>query len=114
MNAATIIRDARQRHGLTQAELAHRIGSSQPVISAYEHGTRDPSLSTLRRIVAGTGDQLVIGWARRASDLPALVTPGQRGEVLVDLLLLADAIPPPRKASRPLRFPRISSTSPQR
>lgn len=113
MNAATIIRDARQRRGLTQAELARRIGTSQPVISAYEHGTRDPSLSTLRRIVAGTGEQLVIGWARRGSDLPVLATPAQHATVLVDLLLLADAIPPPRKTSQPLKFPRINSTSAQ-
>jgi len=36
-------------------------------------------------------------------------TPEERGRALVDLLLLADALPPRRK-KEPLRFPRLDST----
>ncbi|MDQ3470739.1 MAG: helix-turn-helix domain-containing protein, partial [Actinomycetota bacterium] len=43
MTPAALIRTTRTRAGLTQAELARRAGTSQPVISAYEHGRRDPS-----------------------------------------------------------------------
>ncbi len=36
----------RRRQGSAQAELARRAGTSQPVISAYEHGRRDPTVGT--------------------------------------------------------------------
>jgi transcriptional regulator with XRE-family HTH domain len=108
MDSAMLIRTARRRHGLTQAQLAARIGTSQPVISAYEHGTRDPSTGTLRRIVAGTGERLELGLAVRASDASTLPTPQAHAEALVDVLLLADAIPARRPSGR-LAFPRIDS-----
>lgn len=37
-------------------------------------------------------------------------TPGERGKVLVDLLLLADALPSGGRRGKPLRFPRLDST----
>ncbi len=36
-------------------------------------------------------------------------TPEQRGRALVDLLLLVDALPPPDRKDKPLRFPRLDS-----
>jgi hypothetical protein len=36
-------------------------------------------------------------------------TPEERGRALVDLLLLADALPPTRRRQEPLRFPRLDS-----
>lgn len=36
-------------------------------------------------------------------------TPEERGQALVDLLLLADALPPTRRRQEPLRFPRLNS-----
>lgn len=53
--AATLIREARSAAGFTQAELAGRAGITQSVISAYEHGRRDPSFATLQRLVAAAG-----------------------------------------------------------
>lgn len=44
------IRELRESAGLAQAELARRVGLSQPNISAYESGTRHPSDETIRRI----------------------------------------------------------------
>src|SRR5258706_464718 len=63
MNGATLLTKARKRAGLTQAELARRAGTSQPVISAYEHGRRDPSIETLRRLVRAAGAELDPGGA---------------------------------------------------
>jgi ribosome-binding protein aMBF1 (putative translation factor) len=40
----------RLRKGLTQAELAEKIGTRQPVISRLERGEGNPSLDTLQRI----------------------------------------------------------------
>lgn len=48
------VRDFRDLHGLTQADLAERIGLSQPVISAVEKGRQDPD-NLIDRICAEYG-----------------------------------------------------------
>lgn len=58
--AGALLRTARQRGGLSQAELARRAGLTQSVISAYESGARQPSLATLARLVAATGSDLEV------------------------------------------------------
>lgn len=59
--AAEVLRDARQRSGLSQTELARRAEVAQSVISAYESGRREPALSTLSRLVAAAGQRLTVG-----------------------------------------------------
>jgi len=54
------VRQARERVGLTQAELASRIGSTQPAVARLEAGGSAPSLATLRRIAAALGLDLVV------------------------------------------------------
>ncbi len=62
------VRQARERLGVTQAELASRIGSTQPAIARLEAGGVSPSLVTLRRIAAALGMELVVELrARRAA-----------------------------------------------
>ena len=58
MNAATIIREARARAGLTQAALATAAGTSQPTLAAYESGAKSPSVRTLDKIVRAAGFSL--------------------------------------------------------
>ncbi|MDQ1750735.1 MAG: uncharacterized protein QOE71_1791 [Pseudonocardiales bacterium] len=53
-----LLRDARQRAGLTQTELAQRAGITQSVVSAYESDHRQPALSTLAALVQATGFDL--------------------------------------------------------
>jgi len=43
---------------LSQSELARRAGVSQPVISAYEKGRREPGLTMLTKLVEATGHRL--------------------------------------------------------
>jgi len=45
---------------MSQAELAVRAGVAQSVISAYEAGRRQPSLTTLARLIDATGYDLVV------------------------------------------------------
>jgi transcriptional regulator with XRE-family HTH domain len=47
--------EARVRAGLTQAEVAERMGTSQSTIAHLEGGGAQPSLSTLRRFAKATG-----------------------------------------------------------
>jgi predicted nucleotidyltransferase/DNA-binding XRE family transcriptional regulator len=55
-----VLRDARTRARLSQADVARRSGVAQSVISAYESGRREPGVRTLRRLVEATGHQLVL------------------------------------------------------
>jgi transcriptional regulator with XRE-family HTH domain len=105
---ADLLRTARRRHGMSQAALAARAGTSQPVISAYEHGRRDPTTHTLRRLVAAAGERLELRLAPEPPTIPPATSPEQQAERLVDVLLLADAVP--RRPRPALTFPRIDST----
>jgi transcriptional regulator with XRE-family HTH domain len=105
---STLIRSVRRRRGLTQAELARRAGTSQPVVSAYERGRRDPTYSTLRKLVAAGGEVLEIGAAPAPSDLPPPTTDEEHARRLLDVLSLADAIPARRRGAT-LRAPRMVS-----
>lgn len=46
---------ARRKAGLSQRELAEKAGQTQQSISAYETGRKDPTLSTLNRLLAAAG-----------------------------------------------------------
>lgn len=59
-SAASIVKDARLRAGLTQTQLATQAGIQQSVISAYENGKREPGLETLRKLVGAAGYELAI------------------------------------------------------
>ena len=93
MDPAQLIRAVRRRHRLTQVELAARAGTSQPVVSAYEHGHRDPTFGTLRKLIEAGGERLIIDARLTASDVPAAASPEEHGRRLVDVLSIADAIP---------------------
>ena len=58
MKAATVLREARRRAGLTQAELAEACRVKQPAISRIERGAVDPSVETLNRLLAACGESL--------------------------------------------------------
>ena len=106
MEPSGLLRAVRRRRGLTQAEFAQRAGTSQPVISAYEHGRRDPTFGTLQRLVAAGGERLVLDTADLADGPPPAEDDAERGRRLVDVLLLADAVPARRRSST-LRAPRL-------
>jgi ribosome-binding protein aMBF1 (putative translation factor) len=51
---------ARNRAGLTQRELARKMGTTQPVVARMEGGRIQPSLRTLQRLAQATGSKLTI------------------------------------------------------
>jgi transcriptional regulator with XRE-family HTH domain len=105
---ATLIRTVRRRRGLTQSALARAAGTSQPVISAYEAGRRDPTHGTLRRLIAAAGEELEVSARPVGSDLPPPVDVADHARRLLDVLSLADAFPTRRRAAT-LHAPRIVS-----
>ena len=52
------LKEERRKAGLTQEELAHRIGTKKSYISRIENGHTDIQLSTLFRIFAGLGRRI--------------------------------------------------------
>ena len=109
MNPADLIKAVRRRSGLTQAELAERAGTSQPVVSAYEHGRRDPSFATLNKLIGAGGHRLQIRAVADLSDVPQAATLDEHARRLIDVLSLADAIPARPRAAR-LDAPRMISS----
>ena len=57
---AKAVIDARNRAGLTQVELARKMGTTQPVVARLEGGQARPSLRTLERLAKATGSRLLI------------------------------------------------------
>jgi uncharacterized protein len=108
MQPAHLIRAVRRRRGLTQAALARAAGTSQPVISAYEAGRRDPTYGTLRRIIAAGGEQLEVSARPIGSDLPPPVNAADHARRLLEVLSLGDAVPHRRRAEH-LQAPRLAS-----
>lgn len=70
------IKAARQDLGLTQEELAERIGISQQIISRIEKGRNDIRLSTLEKIFCFLGEQLVI--ESRSAWVPGKLSDGKK------------------------------------
>ena len=54
------VRQLRVAAGLTQRELALRIGSTQPAVARLEAGLRTPTLTTLERVAQALGQDLML------------------------------------------------------
>lgn len=84
-----LVREGRRRRGLTQAELADLVGTSQSAIARWENGGTSPSLDTTLRVLRTMGldldyqlveyDDSDIAQAERLLGL----TPQQRADHLV-------------------------------
>lgn len=75
-----LIREARLRHGIDQAELARRVGTAQPAISRIERDAVSPTLETLNRLLEAMGETLSL----RALNLNAPV-PGGSNQSIAEL-----------------------------
>jgi predicted nucleotidyltransferase/DNA-binding XRE family transcriptional regulator len=92
MDASAVIKEVRTRAGLTQAQLAHAAGTSQPTLAAYESGAKSPSVRTLDRIARAAGSSL---------EVVVRPAPAARGQLLADLRRRAQEI---RDAARQRRI----------
>ncbi|MCO7221291.1 UDP-N-acetylglucosamine 1-carboxyvinyltransferase [Klenkia sp. PcliD-1-E] len=55
----TLVRDARRHHGLTQTQLAERLGTSQSAIARIEQGAQNLTLELLGRLSAALDSELI-------------------------------------------------------
>ncbi|MDR1431558.1 MAG: helix-turn-helix domain-containing protein [Propionibacteriaceae bacterium] len=58
LDLAELVYNMRVQAGLTQTELGRRSGTGQPYVSAVERGAKTPTVETLRRMAAATGQRL--------------------------------------------------------
>src|SRR5213592_2207680 len=99
MTAGALIRTARAESGLTQAQLAARLGVSQAALAKLERPDSNPTVRTLQRVLSATGRRLELqapaappavdeGLLREALKM----TPAERIVAAERLLADADAI----------------------
>ena len=58
------ILDARLKKGVSQAELARRVGTTQSAIARFESGTANPTLDFLSKVSAAVGAKLEVKVSR--------------------------------------------------
>ena len=78
MMGADLIRRARRRAGISQAELARRLATKQPVVARWESGARTPSLETVARAVEACGFALDVAVVERDDGEDALLREWQK------------------------------------
>lgn len=64
MTPGALIRERRLAHGLSQAQLALRAGTTQAAISRLEHDQLSPTVETLEGLLMVLGEAAVLGFAR--------------------------------------------------
>lgn len=67
LRLAEMVYEARTQAGLSQTELATRMKTRQPVISAIEGGGQVPTVAMLARVAHATGQQLQINMLATAN-----------------------------------------------
>ena len=87
--AGDLIRQIRRDSGLRQIELARRSGIESSVLSAYEHGRRQPGVAALARIAAAAGLRLRLEPEPESEQ----VAQARAGEILAQVLDLAEQLP---------------------
>ncbi|HEY8303883.1 MAG TPA: helix-turn-helix transcriptional regulator [Solirubrobacteraceae bacterium] len=98
--APRLIGEIRLRSGLRQAELARRAGLERSVVSAYEHGRRQPGVEALARLASAGGLELRLGPSAPPVD------PQRAGRILAQVLDLAEVLPSRRRG--PLEYPSLA------
>ena len=90
MLGASLIREARLRAGMTQAQLAERVGTTQSAVARWETGGTQPSLETLARLIRACGLELGVRLEEPDLDTRSLIdrnlalTPEERLRQLVN------------------------------
>jgi len=94
VTSAQIIREARLKASLTQAELAARLGRDRAQVARWETGSQEPSFENVQAVVEACGFVLKIEIAEPEQDVALdaeletslLQAPQQRVQALLDEL----------------------------
>jgi transcriptional regulator with XRE-family HTH domain len=92
MRGADLIREARLRAGLTQAELSERTGTQRSVIARWEQGAVSPGFDNLLEVIEACGFELPLMLVSRDAsfdqrlDKNRLLSPERRAQRLMGKL----------------------------
>src|SRR5580658_6141773 len=106
MVSGDLIREARLRAGLTQAELGARLGKPQSAIARWERGEVQPSLETVRQVVRACDLDLTFHLSKfddsnvTIIDQHLKMTPAERFADLLTRVEFHDQLEKRRTASR--------------
>lgn len=84
-----LVRELRERHGLSQAALAYRAGTNQQAISRIEQGRVSPTIDMLQRLMAVCGEELLLDARPRGVPFEAAQLSGQARMPAEDRLALS-------------------------
>lgn len=104
MTGTSIIREARRRRGISQAELARRLGTTQSAIARLESPKTSPRFETVVAAVRACGLELHLSLTepdldhRRLIEDALTLTPSQRLHDLVDRLATEELLHRARKS----------------
>ncbi|MEZ5231010.1 MAG: helix-turn-helix transcriptional regulator [Acidimicrobiales bacterium] len=73
----------RTEAGLTQAELAERMGTTQSAIAQIEGGGTRPTLETLEKLAMSVGQDLVVSIGRDLTENPSIAKLVSEGHAVV-------------------------------
>lgn len=91
--AGLLISRARSRAAVTQCELAAMSGVAAGRISEYERGRRDPTVSTMLKLLAAAGCTIELAGVGDAT----YANPYLNAKTLMDVLGINDAMNPPKR-----------------
>jgi hypothetical protein len=114
---AEALRRAARRVGAPVAHQPIQRAARKLIAELARGGKLDPPLKQilielLQREYRESADPSPANEAARSVAMWMSATPEERGRALVDLLLLADALPSGGRRGKPLRFPRLDSGAP--
>lgn len=78
-----LVHRLRSDAGLTQAELAERMGTTQSAIARMEGGGSRPTLETLEKLAAAVGADLVVGVGENLSEHRTIAKLEREGHAVV-------------------------------
>ena len=78
-----LVHRLRTEAGLTQAELAGRMGTTQSAIARMEGGGARPTLETLERLAGAVGAELVVGVGENLSDNRSIAKLVREGHAVI-------------------------------
>jgi transcriptional regulator with XRE-family HTH domain len=108
-----VIRDLRRAAGLSQAELAERVKTTQSAVARWESGTVSPRLQTVARVAEACGFEVQIVWVSRGDVDRTQIAERLRWTPVERLRYLCDMLAFEERARRARLLPNPSAREPR-
>lgn len=106
MRAGVLVKEARLRAGITQSELATRLGTKQPVVARWEAGLDEPTFPSLQKTLKACGLDLQVSLVEHDDHDSGLIaqqlamTPDERMRNFENMVAFAEQAARARKVGK--------------